>query len=170
MAQAIDLAAGAGAAGDVPIGAVLVDRQGQVLAAAANRKQRDGDPTAHAEILVLAAAGRSRRNWHLNDCALYVTLEPCPMCAGAMVQARLGLLIFGTPDPKAGAIASVLNVPASAASNHRLPVIAGVLAEACRDQLKAWFADRRRQRRNTDQPNPISGNIASQISTKNPPS
>lgn len=147
MGRAIAIAAEAGAAGDVPVGAVIVDGTGAVVAEAQNRKQRDGDPTAHAEILALRQAGRSRGNWHLNDCTLYVTLEPCPMCAGALIQARLGRLVYGTADPKAGAIASVLNLPEGPASNHRFPIVAGVCEADCRAQLQAWFAERRRQHR-----------------------
>lgn len=143
MAQAIDLAAAAAAGGDIPVGAIVVDRHGHAIAQAANRKQRDGDPTGHAEILALRAAGRSRQNWHLNDCTLYVTLEPCPMCAGGLIHARLGLLVFGAADRKTGAIQSVLDLPASAASNHRLPVIGGVLADRCQAQLQDWFTQRR---------------------------
>lgn len=146
MGHALQLAAAAGAAGDVPVGAIVVDGQGQAIAQAENRKQRDGDPTGHAEILALQRAGRSRQNWHLNDCVLYVTLEPCPMCAGAIINARLGLLVFGAIDPKAGAICSVLNLPASAASNHRLPVIGGVLGQGCQQQLQAWFQRKRPDR------------------------
>jgi tRNA(adenine34) deaminase len=147
MARAIAIAAEAGAAGDVPVGAVIVDGAGAVVAEAQNRKQRDGDPTAHAEILALRQAGRSRGNWHLNDCTLYVTLEPCPMCAGALIQARIGRLVYGTADPKAGAIASVLHLPEGPASNHRFPVVAGVCEAECRTQLQAWFAARRRHHR-----------------------
>lgn len=144
MQKALEIAALAGAAGDVPVGAIVVDRAGHAIAQAENRKQRDGDPTGHAEILALRTAGRSRHNWHLNDCILYVTLEPCPMCAGALINARLGLLVFGTVDAKAGAICSVLKVPESAASNHRPPVIAGVLGTDCQQQLQSWFHVRRK--------------------------
>jgi tRNA(adenine34) deaminase len=143
MEQAMDLAEVAGQAGDVPVGAVLVDSQGHLLAAAGNRREQDQDPTAHAEILVLRQAGRTRRNWHLNDCTLYVTLEPCPMCAGAIALARIQHLVYGTDDFKAGAIQSVLNIPHSPASNHRLTVLAGILEAPCRLQLQTWFAQRR---------------------------
>lgn len=142
MDRAITLAEAAGRAGDVPVGAVVV-RDGVAIAEAENRRERDHDPTAHAEVLALRAAGRALSTWHLNDCTLYVTLEPCPMCAGAIVLARLGLLIYGADDLKAGAVRSVLNVPDSSCSNHRLPVIGGILESACRQQLQSWFADRR---------------------------
>lgn len=143
MLQALALAEAAGAAGDVPVGAVIVDRANQLIAATANRREQDHDPTAHAEILALRAVGKARGNWHLNDCTLYVTLEPCPMCAGALVLARLGTLIYGADDLKAGAVRSVLNLPDGPASNHRLTVYGGILAEACEEQLQTWFQQRR---------------------------
>ena len=143
MIRALELAEVAGKAGDVPVGAVILGADGQVLAEAENRRERDHDPTAHAEVLALSAAGKVLQNWHLNDCTLYVTLEPCPMCAGALVLARLGLLVYGADDLKAGGIRSVLNVPDSAASNHSLPVLGGILESACRQQLQDWFRDRR---------------------------
>ncbi|KAM3093470.1 tRNA adenosine(34) deaminase TadA [Phormidesmis sp. 146-35] len=143
MTRSLELAESAGKAGDVPVGAVVVDSKGNLVAEAENRRERDRDPTAHAEILALRAAGRSLQNWHLNHCTLYVTLEPCPMCAGALVLARLGLLVYGADDSKAGAIRTVLNVPDGAASNHRLAVLGGVLESACRQQLRDWFHDRR---------------------------
>jgi len=145
MERAIALAQMAGEAGDVPVGAVIVDANGRAIAEAENRRERDHDPTAHAEILALRAAGQVLKDWHLTQCTLYVTLEPCPMCAGALVLARLGQLVYGADDPKAGAVRSVLNVPDSDCSNHRLPVMGGVLEVACRQQLQDWFAQRRHQ-------------------------
>ncbi len=147
MSCAIALAESAGKAGEVPVGAVVVDAQGQLLAEAENRRQRDCDPTAHAEILALRQAGQRRQNWHLNDCTLYVTLEPCPMCAGAIVQARLGLLVYGADDPKTGVIRTVANIPDSHYSFHRLAVLAGILESACTQQLQNWFIQRRQQKR-----------------------
>lgn len=143
MERALQLADAAGAAGDVPVGAVIVlgDR---VLAEAENRRERDCDPTAHAEILALRQAGRALGNWHLNECTLYVTLEPCPMCAGGLVLARLGLLVYGADDLKAGAVRSVMNLPDSPCSNHRLQVLGGILEASCRQQLQTWFAQRRK--------------------------
>ena len=143
MERALKLAQVAGVAGDVPVGAVVVDGKGTVVAQAANRKERDHDPTAHAEILALRSASRVRQNWHLNDCTLYVTLEPCPMCTGAIIQARIGLLVYGADDPKTGTIRTVINLPDSPCSNHRLSVIAGIRKSACREQLQTWFAQRR---------------------------
>ncbi len=144
MIRALELAEAAGSEGDVPVGAVIVNAAGQVIAEAQNRRERDHDPTAHAEVLALRAAGQRLQTWHLNDCTLYVTLEPCPMCAGALVLARLGLLVYGVDDLKAGAVRSVLNVPDSAASNHPLPVLGGILESTCRQQLQDWFRDRRK--------------------------
>lgn len=142
MALALDEARAAGPAGEVPIGAVVV-AGGRVLARAHNRRETDHDPTAHAEILALRAAARALGDWHLEQAALYVTLEPCFMCAGALVNARLGLLVFGARDPKAGAVGSLADVPADARLNHRLPVRSGVLAGEAADLLRAFFRERR---------------------------
>jgi len=147
MLRALELAELAGNAGDVPVGAVVVGPGDVVLAEAGNRREQDQDPTAHAEVLALRQAARQLGNWHLNDCTLYVTLEPCPMCAGAIILSRLGLLVYGTPDPKSGAVRSVLNLPDAPASNHRLPVVTGILAEPCRQQLQQWFQRRRQENR-----------------------
>jgi tRNA(adenine34) deaminase len=143
MIRALELAEAAGDAGDVPVGAVVIGPGDQVLAEAANRREKDQDPTAHAEVLALRQAARRLGNWHLNDCALYVTLEPCPMCAGAIVLSRLGLLVYGADDPKAGAVRTVMNVPGGPCSNHKLPVLAGILGEVCQQQLQLWFQQRR---------------------------
>ena len=145
MSRALDLAAAAGVAGDVPVGAVVVDAVGHPIAQAFNRREQDQDPTAHAEVLALRQAGLARGNWHLNDCTLYVTLEPCAMCAGAIGLSRIKTLVYGADDLKAGAVRSVFNLPDSPLSNHRLEVIGGFLEESCRHQLQAWFADRRRK-------------------------
>ncbi len=146
MSRAIALAQAAGAAGEVPVGAVIVNSSGDLIAEAENRRERDKDPTAHAEILALRLASQVLQNWHLNHCTLYVTLEPCPMCAGAIVQARLGLLVYGVDDPKTGAIRTVANIPDSACSYHRLLVLGGILESGCRQQLQAWFTQRRQQK------------------------
>jgi tRNA(adenine34) deaminase len=143
MERAIALATAAGAAGEVPVGAVVVDGKNNLIAEGENRRQRDHDPTAHAEVLALRSAGRSLQTWHLEQCTLYVTLEPCPMCAGALINARLGLLVYGADDPKAGAVRTVANLPDSACSNHRLAVLGGILEEPCRQQLQDWFRQRR---------------------------
>jgi tRNA(adenine34) deaminase len=143
MERAIALATAAGNAGEVPVGAVVVDGKNNLIAEGENRRQRDHDPTAHAEVLALRAAGRSLQTWHLEQCTLYVTLEPCPMCAGALINARLGLLVYGADDPKAGAVRTVANLPDSACSNHRLAVLGGIMEAACRQQLQDWFRQRR---------------------------
>nr|WP_277988759.1 nucleoside deaminase [Chroococcus sp. FPU101] len=145
MKLALELAQEAGKAGDVPVGAVIIDEHQKLIAQASNRKERDKDPTAHAEILALQQASQVLKTWHLNDCTLYVTLEPCPMCAGAIIQSRLGLLIYGVDDPKSGVIRTVANFPDSAFSNHRLSVITGVMESACRSQLQEWFVQKRHQ-------------------------
>jgi tRNA(adenine34) deaminase len=143
MLQALALAETAGQAGDVPVGAIVVDATGSIIAQAANQREQTQDPTAHAEVLALRQAGLQRRNWHLNDCTLYVTLEPCPMCAGAIVLARLGTLVYGAADLKAGAVRSVLNIPEGPASNHRIKVWEGILESSCQEQLQHWFKERR---------------------------
>ncbi|MFQ3615247.1 MAG: tRNA adenosine(34) deaminase TadA [Cyanobacteriota bacterium] len=143
MQRAIALATAAGNAGEVPVGAVVVAPDDTLIATGENRRERDHDPTAHAEILALRQAGQHLGSWRLEDCTLYVTLEPCPMCAGAIALSRLGTLVYGADDPKAGAIRTVLNLPDSAASNHSPRVLPGVLEAECRAQLQQWFARRR---------------------------
>ncbi|NJL62036.1 MAG: nucleoside deaminase [Methylacidiphilales bacterium] len=143
MTQALQLAKSAGDAGDIPVGAVIVNSQGKLIAQGENRKERDCDPTAHAEIVALRMAAKLLQNWRLHECTLYVTLEPCPMCAGAIVQARIGILVYGVDDAKTGAVRTVANIPDSAASNHKLQVIGGILESNCRQQLQEWFANRR---------------------------
>ncbi|MDR7899138.1 MULTISPECIES: tRNA adenosine(34) deaminase TadA [unclassified Thermosynechococcus] len=147
MQQAIALAAQAGAADEVPVGAVIVSAENELIATGENRRQRDHDPTAHAEIIALRRAGQRLGTWYLTGCRLYVTLEPCPMCAAAIVQARIHTLIYGTTDPKAGAIDSVLQLPQSPAVFHRIQVISGVQAAACRQQLQTWFRQHRQRER-----------------------
>ncbi len=144
MRRSIELAAKAGAAGEVPVGAIIISPGGEIIAEGENRRERDRDPTAHAEIVAIRAAGADLDSWHLDRCILYVTLEPCPMCAGAIVAARLGLLVYGADDPKTGSIRTVLNVPDSAASNHKLTVIGGILEADCRQQLQEWFRRKRK--------------------------
>ena len=127
---------------DVPIGAVLV-HAGEVLAAGHNERELRADPTAHAEILVLREASRAMGSWRLLDCTLYVTLEPCSMCAGAIVLARVPRVVYGATDPKAGACGSVLDVLSEPRLNHRPEVSSGVLAPDCGQLLSAFFASRR---------------------------
>lgn len=139
MAQAAD----ADAAGEVPVGCVIVDASGAVVATGQNRRERDEDPTAHAEVIALRAAGRALGTWRLEGCALAVTLEPCPMCAGAMVNARVARLVYGASDPKAGATGTLMNLVQDPRLNHRVEVAGGVLEAECAEQLRAFF---RRQR------------------------
>jgi tRNA(adenine34) deaminase len=127
---------------DVPIGAVVL-RDGAVVAARHNEREVTGDPTAHAEILALRDAAAVVGHWRLDDCTLVVTLEPCVMCAGAVVTGRVGRLVFGAPDPKAGAVGSLYDIPADRRLNHRPPVTGGVLATECGDLLRSFFAARR---------------------------
>ena len=142
--RCLNLAQKAAEWGDVPVGAVILDREGKLIAEAANCKEKNQDPTAHAEIIALRAASLTRQNWHLNQCTLYVTLEPCPMCAGAIIQARISTLVYGTDDPKTGAIRTVLNLPDSRCSYHQLEVIAGIRELECRQQLQDWFEQKRK--------------------------
>jgi tRNA(adenine34) deaminase len=144
MQLALDQAAEAAEHGDVPIGAVVV-RDGELIAARHNERELTGDPTAHAEVLAIRDAARVVGHWRLLDCTLYVTLEPCVMCAGALVNARIGRLVFAAADPKAGAVASLYQVCSDPRLNHRPPVSAGVRAEDAGALLRAFFADRRGQ-------------------------
>jgi tRNA(adenine34) deaminase len=128
--------------GDVPIGCVIA-HGGEVIAAAANERELRADPTAHAEVLALREAGRALGSWRIADAVLYVTLEPCAMCAGAMVLARVPRVVYGTVDPKAGAAGSVLDVLADPRLNHRPVVAGGLLADEAADLLRAFFESRR---------------------------
>lgn len=144
MHRALDLARAAGESGEVPIGCVIVhDPTGQIVGTGANRRLTDHDPTAHAEIIAMRAAGRSLAHWRLLDCTLYVTLEPCPMCAGAIVNARIPRLVYGCDDPKAGAVRTLFQLCGDSRLNHRVDVRAGVLAEECGEVLRAFFRQQR---------------------------
>jgi tRNA(adenine34) deaminase len=128
--------------GDVPVGAVVV-HDGEVIGAACNERERRQDPTAHAETLALREAARALGMWRVLDCVLYVTLEPCAMCAGAIVLARVPRVVFGAVDPKAGAAGSVFEILAEPRLNHRPEVVGGLLAEECAELLRAFFRSRR---------------------------
>ena len=128
--------------GDVPVGAIVV-REHKVIARRHNERELTGDPTAHAEVLALRDAAAVVGNWHLEECVLVVTLEPCVMCAGAMVNSRLGMLIYGATDPKAGASGSCFDLTNSDVLNHRVPRVEGVRSEECSQLLKEFFAARR---------------------------
>jgi tRNA(adenine34) deaminase len=142
MRLALAEAQGAAQHGDVPVGAVLLDRSDAIVAAAGNERERAQDPTAHAELLVLRRAARTLGTWRLTDHTLVVTLEPCTMCAGALVLARVSRLIFGAYDPKAGAVASLWDVVRDPRLNHRVDVRGGVLEADCGALLRAFFATR----------------------------
>ncbi|MHB1699453.1 MAG: tRNA adenosine(34) deaminase TadA [Acidobacteriaceae bacterium] len=129
-------------AGEVPVGAVVVHR-GQIIATGQNRVLRDHDPTAHAEVVALRAAGLALKNYRLDDCSLYATLEPCAMCAGAILHARIERLVYAAADPKAGAAGSVLSVINHPQLNHTLQVHSGLLADECGDLLRDFFRRRR---------------------------
>ena len=142
MRLALEQAMAALAHRDVPIGAVVV-RDGEVVAARHNERELTGDPTAHAEVLAIRDAAHVVGHWRLLDCTLYVTLEPCVMCAGALVNARIGRVVYGATDPKAGAVTSLYEVLADPRLNHRPPVEGGVCAEQCGALLREFFASRR---------------------------
>lgn len=139
MDLALRLAVEAGGQGEVPIGAVLV-HEGDVIAASANRRERDQDPTGHAEILALRQAGHALGSWRLNECTMFVTLEPCPMCMGAVINARLGRLVFACRDPKAGAAVSLYTLGNDDRLNHRLIVSEGVRRAESSQLLSSFFA------------------------------
>lgn len=142
MRRAIELAREAEAAGEVPVGALIV-RDGEILAEGFNRPISTHDPTAHAEMVALRAAAARIDNYRLTGTTLYVTLEPCAMCAGAMVHARVARLVYAATDPRAGAAGSIFNVVQNPALNHRLEVVPGVLAEECSTLLRDFFVARR---------------------------
>lgn len=142
MHQALAEAERALAHDDVPIGSVVV-REGEVVGRGHNRREADQDPTAHAEILALREAAQRLGSWRLDGCTLYVTLEPCVMCAGAVVLARLPRLVFGADDPKAGAVGALYDIPRDPRLNHRVEVVRGVAADRCGDLLRDFFRDRR---------------------------
>lgn len=143
MRQALEQARLAAGHADVPIGAVVVDAAGDVLAAAGNERELSGDPTAHAEVLALRRAAEQLGGWRLSGCTLVVTLEPCTMCAGALVLARVERLVFGAFDPKAGAVASLWDVVRDPRLNHRPQVIPGILEAECGAVLRDFFATHR---------------------------
>ena len=143
MALALEDGAAAGARGEVPVGAVATDAAGKVLGRAGNERESSHDPTAHAEIVALRAAAAALGSWRLEGVTLYVTLEPCPMCAGALVAARVGRLVFGAPDPKAGACGSLYNLCVDPRLNHEIAVTGGVMAAQAAELLERFFAERR---------------------------
>jgi tRNA(adenine34) deaminase len=148
MTEALDLARTAGAEGEIPVGAIVVHHpdgggEPRIIGRGFNRREADADPSAHAEIVAMREAGRTLGLWRLVDCTVYVTLEPCPMCAGAMVQGRVDRVVYGCSDPKAGAVETLYRLCSDERLNHRLEVIGGVLADESAALLKAFFVSRR---------------------------
>ena len=147
MRAALAEAAQAYALGEVPIGAVLVDEAGEIVARGHNLRERDHDATAHAEMIAIRAACEHLGRWRLSGLTLYVTIEPCPMCAGAIVMSRVDRVVYGGTDYKAGACESLFNIPGHPAINHHPEVTAGVLAEECADIMKRFFRERRARKK-----------------------
>jgi tRNA(adenine34) deaminase len=145
MARLLRLAGRAGASGEIPVAAAVLDRSGRCLGWGSNRRHRLADPLGHAEIVALGQAARCLGDWRFNDCTLLVTLEPCPMCAGALVQARMGTVVFATADPKRGALGGCLNLATDPSAHHHMTVVEGVLQEQARAQLETWFRSRRQR-------------------------
>jgi tRNA(adenine34) deaminase len=142
MERAIELANQAAAIGEVPVGAVVY-KGNQIVAEGYNLRESTNDPVSHAELLAMSRAGRALKEWRLTGCSLAVTLEPCPMCAGAMVNSRLDRVIYGATDPKAGACHTLYRIPSDSRLNHEVEVIGGVLASRCRKLLRDFFQHRR---------------------------
>lgn len=148
MGMALEDAEIAAAEEEVPVGAVIVSVKQGVIARAHNQREQLLDPTAHAEMIAITQAAQALRSWRLDDCILYVTLEPCPMCAGAIVQARLPMLVYGAADPKAGACHTLYQITTDPRLNHCTRVIGGVVAERCGEVLSTFFAGKRQTRDN----------------------
>ncbi|MCA1633887.1 MAG: tRNA adenosine(34) deaminase TadA [Acidobacteria bacterium] len=146
MRAAIRAAREAAGRGEVPVGAVVVGGDGKVLAVAGNRTRADCDPTAHAEIVALREAARRAGNYRLTGAVVYSTIEPCAMCAGALVQARVRRLVYGAPDARAGAVRSIFRICDESSLNHRMELTAGVLEEECRALMQEFFRERRQRR------------------------
>jgi len=143
MRLALQEAHAALATDDVPVGAVVLDAEGRAVGAGRNRREADGDPTAHAEVVAIREAAAALGTWRLEGCTLVVTLEPCTMCAGAIVLSRLDRVVFGADDPKAGAVGSLWDVVRDRRLNHRPEVVSGVLADDCAEVLRGFFAAHR---------------------------
>ena len=147
MKRLLRRAAAVGAEGEIPVAAVVLDKQRRAIGWGCNRRERDQQPLGHAELVALQQAARLRGDWRFNDCCLIVTLEPCPMCAGALVQARMGAVLYGASDPKRGGLGGTLNLADHASAHHHMQVTGGLLATACSQQLEGWFRQRRQQRK-----------------------
>lgn len=148
MQAALDLAQEAAAAGEIPVGALVVYRQAdtepRIIGRGYNRREAHHDPTAHAEVVAIREAASYLQQWRLLNCTLYVTLEPCPMCAGAILNARLPRLVYGCTDPKAGAVETLYKICTDNRLNHRVEVVSGLMTAECGQVLKDFFAERRR--------------------------
>jgi tRNA(adenine34) deaminase len=147
MERLMRRAAQVGADGEIPVAAVVLDAQGHAIGWGSNRREHDQNPLGHAELVALQQAARLRQDWRFNDCTLLVTLEPCPMCAGALVQARMGRVVFGAGDNKRGGLGGCLDLAKHPSAHHRMQVVGGTRAEDCGLQLESWFRKRRRQQR-----------------------
>ena len=145
MREALAEADHAASLGEVPVGCVLVDGEGRKVASSHNLRETEADPTAHAEIVAIRAAAKARGSWRLEGCTLFVTLEPCAMCAGALVNARIGRVVWGCDDPKAGACATLFTIGQDPRLNHRFTMTRGVLETECAERLKRFFAALRAQ-------------------------
>jgi tRNA(adenine34) deaminase len=143
VAAAVVTGGPAGSAADVPVGAVVLDDSGEIIATGRNQREADADPTAHAEVVALRAAGRERASWRLDGCTLVVTLEPCTMCAGALLSGRLARLVYGAADPRAGAAGSVWDVLNDPRLGPPVEIVSGVLADECAALLRDFFGQRR---------------------------
>jgi tRNA(adenine34) deaminase len=146
MARLLRLAQQAAHAGEIPVAAVMLDEQFRCIGWGSNMRERRRDPLSHAELMALAQAARLVGDWRFNGCTLLVTLEPCPMCAGALVQARVGRVVYGASDPKRGALGGCLDLAQDPSAHHHMEVIGGVLGDQASAQLGAWFRARRAQR------------------------
>ena len=143
----IQRAEATGAEGEVPVAAVILDRQGRAIGHGRNRRQNHKDPLGHAELVALRQAAVVQGDWRFNECTLIVTLEPCPMCAGALVQARMGTVVYAATDPKRGGLGGCLDLSTHSSAHHHMKVISGVLEPEARGQLERWFRQRRRGNR-----------------------
>ncbi len=139
MERLLRLGERVGDEGEIPVAAVLLDERGRCLGWGSNRRQRQQDPLGHAELVALSQAARVRGDWRFNSCTLLVTLEPCPMCAGALIQARVGTVVFAASDPKRGALGGCLDLAADPSAHHSMRVIRGLREEPAREQLERWF-------------------------------
>lgn len=135
-----------GEQGEIPVAAALLDGKGRCLGWGSNRRQREADPLGHAELVALRQGAATRGDWRFNDCTMIVTLEPCPMCAGALVQARMGTVVYGAADPKRGALGGTVDLARHPSAHHHMRVVAGIRGELAGRQLEEWFRERRSRR------------------------